>query len=72
MPPKGTNTRNLDPDGGKVAARQQIALYTADILPPGDAVGVPVKLIRKEALTRAAQAETPTEAQARLAAGSGD
>ena len=66
VPPKGTNARNLDPDGGKVAARQQIALYTADILPPGDAVGVPVKLIRKEALTRAAQAETPAKAQARL------
>ena len=36
-----------------LVARQQIALYTADMLPPGDAIGVPVKLVRKEALARA-------------------
>ena len=49
-----------------MAARQQIALYTADMLPPGDAVGVPVKLIRKDAIARAEAAETPTEARARV------
>ena len=66
VPPKGTNARNLDMEGDKVAARQQIALYTADILPPGDAIGVPVKLVRKEALARADEAETPAEARARV------
>ena len=65
VPPKGTNARNLDPDGGKVAARQQIALYTADMLPPGDAVGVPVKLVRKEAIARAAAVESPSAARTR-------
>ena len=65
VPPKGTNARNLDMEGNKVAARQQIAHYTADMLPPGDAIGVPVKLIRKEALARADAAETPAEARAR-------
>ena len=65
VPPKGTNARNLDTDGDKVAARQQIAHYTADMLPPGDAIGVPVKLIRKEALARTNAAETPAKARAR-------
>ncbi len=67
VPPKGTNARNLDPDGDKIAARQQIAHYTADMLPPGDSVGVPVKLIRKEAVARSERAESPTEARTRLA-----
>ena len=66
VPPKGTNARELDPYGDKVAARQQIALYTADMLPAGDSVGVPVKLVRKEALARAGQAETPAQARARM------
>ena len=65
VPPKGTNARNLDMEGDKVAARQQIALYTADMLPPGDAIGVPVKLVRKEALARTEAAETPAQARAR-------
>jgi ferredoxin len=62
---KGTNARNLDPAGGRVAAKQKIALYTPDLLPPGDAIGVPVKLIRKDALARGERAETPREARAR-------
>ena len=66
VPPKGTNARELDFDGDKMADRQQIALYTADMLPPGDAVGVPVKLVRKEALARTRHAETPAQAQARI------
>ena len=32
---------------------------------PGDAIGVPLKLVRKEALARADAAETPAEASAR-------
>ena len=66
VPEKGTNARDLDMSGGRVAAKQKVALYTPDMLPPGDAIGVPVKLIRKDALAKADQAETPAEAWARL------
>jgi reductive dehalogenase len=64
-PEKGTNARDLDPDGGRVAARQKVALYTPDLLPPGDALGVPVKLDRTDALARADAAETPAAARRR-------
>ena len=66
-PLKGTNARDLDMNGARVAARQKVALYTPDLLPPGDSVGVPVKLVRKDALTRAQQAESPDDARRRLA-----
>ncbi|MGI9596672.1 MAG: 4Fe-4S dicluster domain-containing protein [Acidimicrobiales bacterium] len=66
VPEKGTNARDLDLDGDRVAARQKIALYPPDVLPPGDSIGVPVKLIRKEALERGAEAETPAAARARV------
>lgn len=65
-PTKGTNARDLDMAGGRVASKQKIAHYTPDMLPPGDAIGIPVKLIRKDALERAAAAETPAEAWARV------
>jgi len=64
-PAKGTNARGLDMDGGRLAAKQQIAIYPADMLPAGDAIGVPVKLIRKDAVERGRQAETPAAARAR-------
>ncbi len=67
-PARGTNARELDPSGGRIADSQQIALYTPDLLPPGDAVGVPVRLVRKEALQRAAEAESPRAALARIGA----
>jgi len=65
VPEKGTNARELDLDGGRVAKRQKIALYTPDLLPPGDAIGVPVKLVRKDALERTDQAESPRSARER-------
>lgn len=65
-PAKGTNARDLDLDGGRIAAKQQVALYPADVLPPGDAIGVPVKLVRKEAIERGKQAESPAAARARV------
>ena len=65
-PRKGTNARDLDLDGGRVAGTQKIAHYTPDMLPPGDAIGVPVKLVRKEALARGAAAESPASARARV------
>ena len=65
-PAKGTNTRDLNPDGGRVADSQKIAIYPADVLPPGDAIGVPVKLIRPDAVDRGLEAETPAEASKRV------
>jgi len=66
MPEHGTNARDLDLHGGRVAARQQVAIYPADVLPAGDAIGVPVKLERKEAIERGRRAETPEAARRRL------
>lgn len=65
-PRRGTNARGLDMNGGRVAGKQKVALYPPDLLPPGDAIGVPVKLIRKEALERGESAESPAAARARL------
>ncbi len=52
--------------GGRIADKQQIALYPPEVLPPGDAIGVPVKLIRKEAVIRGQQAEAPAAARRRV------
>ncbi len=68
-PRKGTNARDLDPDGGRIASKQKIALYEPDMLPAGDNQGVPVKLDRNEALRRAAAAESPAAARARTRRG---
>jgi len=65
VPQHGTNARDLDLDGGRVAARQQVAIYPADVLPAGDAIGVPVKLERKAAIERRRAAETPAAARRR-------
>ena len=53
-------------DGGRIADKQQVALYPADVLPAGDAIDVPVKLMRKEAVARGKMAETPAAARARV------
>ena len=64
-PQKGTNARELNMNGGRIADKQRIALYPPDVLPPGDAQGVPVKLDRKAAVVRGEQAESPAAARAR-------
>ncbi len=64
-PEKGTNARELDMNGGRIADKQKIALYPPDVLPPGDALGVPVKLDRKAAVARGEQAESPATARVR-------
>lgn len=68
VPEKGTNARDLDMDGARVADKQKVAIYPADVLPAGDAIGVPVKLIRKEAVERGAAAESPAAARMRVRA----
>ena len=65
-PEKGTNARQLDLDGGRVADKQKVALYEPDMLPPGDNQFVPVKLDRKEAIRRGEHAESPAEARVRI------
>ena len=65
-PSKGTNARELDPNGGRIADKQKIALYEPDMLPSGDNQGVPVKLDRKEAVRRGERAESPAAARARV------
>ncbi len=65
-PEKGTNARGLDLDGGRIADKQKIALYEPDMLPAGDNQGVPVKLVRKEAIRRGELAEKPAAARRRV------
>jgi len=67
-PEKGTNARDLDMNGGRIADKQKIALYEPDMLPAGDNQGVPVKLDRKEALRRGEAAESPSRARRRRSA----
>ncbi len=66
QPEKGTNARELDMDGGRIADKQKVALYPPDVLPAGDNQGVPVKLDRKAAVARGEQAESPVAARARI------
>lgn len=66
LPEKGTNARDLDMNGGRIANKQKVAIYEPDMLPPGDNQWVPVKLDRKEAVRRGQAAETPAAARARI------
>ena len=65
-PEKGTNARALDLNGGRIADKQKIAVYPADMNPPGDAIGVAIKYVRKDGILRALQAETPAHARIRV------
>ncbi|MEL7155416.1 MAG: 4Fe-4S dicluster domain-containing protein [Actinomycetota bacterium] len=65
-PVKGTNARPLDLDGGRIADKQRIAIYPPEVLPPADAIGVPVKLERADAVARGARAESPAAARRRI------
>ena len=65
---KGANEREIDPGKRVDAARQKIAYYHADMMPPPDR-SAPDPVDRKAALAAAALVETPAEARKRLAAG---
>jgi len=69
VPEKGTNARDLDMNGGRIASKQKVALYEPDMLPAGDNQFVPVKLDRKEAVRRGQNAESPAEARVRIGRG---
>ncbi len=65
-PSKGTNRREIDLDGGRFASKQKIPMYFADQNPPPNAVGIPIKPNRKEAVQRGAEAESPAAARLRV------
>ncbi len=66
--PGATNRRDIDPSRKVDAAKQKIAYYHADMMPPPDAPG-PVPLDRKAALAARDVLETPAQARARAARG---
>lgn len=66
--PKGVNRREIDPSRKVDPAKQRIAYYPANKMPPPD-TPVPVPVDRKAAMAAGALLETPEEAKARVAAG---
>jgi ferredoxin len=68
-PRKGVNQRDLDLKRNIDPAKQNIAYYNANVMPPPNAHGIPIFPNRKEAIAAAAILETPDEARARVAAG---
>ena len=67
-PPKGTNQRDLDPARVVDPAKQKMAYYPADSMPPPDREAA-VPLDRKAALAAKDQLETPDQAKRRSDAG---
>ncbi|MGI9415325.1 MAG: Fe-S protein [Hyphomicrobiales bacterium] len=67
-PPKGTNERDIDPKRKVDPAKQKMAYYPANAMPPPDVPG-PVPLDRKAAMAAAAALETPEDARERMASG---
>ncbi len=65
---KATNRRDIDPSRKLDPAKQKMAYYHADAMPPPDAQG-PSPVDRKAALAAKELLETPDEARARAAKG---
>ncbi|MBT6534669.1 MAG: Fe-S protein [Rhodospirillaceae bacterium] len=66
--PKGVNQREIDPSRKVDPAKQRMAYYHANMMPPPDTPD-PVPVERKAAMAAGALMETPDEAEARAAAG---
>lgn len=66
--PKGVNRREIDPSRKVDPAKQRMAYYHANMMPPPD-TPEPVPVDRKAAMAAGALLETPEEARARVAAG---
>lgn len=66
--PRGVNQRDIDParEGSLDPAKQKIAYYPADMMPPPDHAA-PLPVDRKAALAAAERLETPAAARARAA-----
>ncbi|MGE4011402.1 MAG: 4Fe-4S dicluster domain-containing protein, partial [Alphaproteobacteria bacterium] len=67
--PKGANKRELDLSKRLDRAKQKIAYYHADMMPPPNAQDIKVPVDRKQALAAASLLETPADALARRALG---
>ncbi len=67
-PPKGTNERDIDPSRVVDPAKQKMAYYHADMMPPPNQDAA-VIVNRKEAMKAGELLETPDQARARIAAG---
>ncbi|MCY4395874.1 MAG: hypothetical protein OXC10_12140 [Rhodospirillaceae bacterium] len=61
-PRVGTNRRDIDPSRVVDPAKQKMAYYHANMMPPPDAGGTPYPVDRKAALAAAELLETPAEA----------
>jgi len=68
-PRRGVNERDLDLNRAIDPAKQKIAYYNADVMPPPNSHGIPYIPKRKDAIAAAALLETPAEALARVQAG---
>jgi reductive dehalogenase len=68
-PPHGVNRRDLNLKRYVDPARQKIAYYNANVMPPPNSHGMPYKPNRKEAIAAAALLESPAEARSRTKAG---
>ena len=69
LPPKGVNERDLDVKRRLDPAKQKIAYYTADLMPPGNQYDTPFPVDRKAALAKAGELETVEEAKDRNSRG---
>lgn len=65
---RASNERDIDPAKSVDPARQTIAYFHADMMPPPDAAG-PVAVDRRRGLEAAAVVESPSAARARIARG---
>jgi reductive dehalogenase len=68
-PRKGVNKRDLDLKRTIDPAKQKIAYYNADVMPPPNSHGIPYIPKRKDAVAAGTSLETPAEALARVKAG---
>jgi ferredoxin len=68
-PRKGVNKRDLNLNRHVDPAKQKIAYYNANVMPPPNSHGTAIFPDRKEAIAAAALLETPAEARARMQAG---
>ncbi|NIW23677.1 MAG: hypothetical protein GWN29_03480, partial [Gammaproteobacteria bacterium] len=68
-PRKGVNARDLDLTRAIDPAKQKIAYYNADSMPPPNSHGRAELPDRKAAVAAAEALETPDEARARIAKG---
>jgi len=68
-PRKGVNERDLNLNRHVDPAKQKIAYYNANVMPPPNSHGTAIFPDRKQAIAAAALLETPAEARARMQAG---